>query len=75
MMFYVKCYVNTLYNNDKDLCLSRLIYNFNPIILAYLQVVQIAGATSKTSLSKKYISIRLNDVSLNCVVNCHALIK
>ena len=25
MMFYVKCYVNTLYNNDKDLYVSRLL--------------------------------------------------
>ena len=23
MIFYVKCYVNTLYNNDKDLYVSR----------------------------------------------------
>ena len=44
-------------------------------LLASLQtVVQIASATSKTTLSKKHC-IRLNDVSLNRVVICHALIQ
>ena len=87
-MFYVKCYVNTLSNNDKsqqlvqcrqknrgllrtevmrELCVELIDnYYFNQHSFCF------ACASIFYFIC---ILIRLNDVSLNCVVICHALIQ
>ena len=59
-MFYVKCYVNTLYNNDKDLYVSR--------ILASLQVVQIAA--KQHCLRNKFYKIKRCLIKLCCYLSC-----
>ena len=83
-MFYVKCYVNKLSNNDKSQQLvqhrgllsaevmrescGELIYNY------YFNEHSFSFACAPIFYFT-CILIRSNDVYLNCVVICHALIQ